>query len=81
MRREQASGGLGFTTGYYRFYYRLLPVVFRTGSQGITRDIKGFSLSTTGTTGTTRIDPFLTREGVFSTNRARKNSLHGGWYI
>jgi hypothetical protein len=36
---------VGFTTGYYRFYYRLLPVGFQTGSQEIMNDHQALPLS------------------------------------
>jgi hypothetical protein len=36
---------VGLTTGYYRFYYRLLPVGFQTGSQEIMNDHQLLSLS------------------------------------
>jgi hypothetical protein len=40
--RERLTVGL--TTGYYRFYYRLLPVGFQTGSQEIMNDRQMLSL-------------------------------------
>jgi hypothetical protein len=73
VRRQWGPWWLGFTTGYYR----LLPVGFRTGSRATVGELKRFSLSTTSTTSTTEIVPFLTRESFLSTIGVGKNSLHG----
>jgi hypothetical protein len=60
MTRRRWPWGYGLTTGYYRFYYRLLPVGFQTGSREISSNEKTFCLPTTGTTSTPEIVPFLT---------------------
>jgi hypothetical protein len=58
MTRYRCPWRQGVTTGYYRFYYRLLPVGFQTGSQEISCNHRKLSLSTTSTTSTPEIVPF-----------------------